>query len=299
MDVRRFLSALLVGLLPCGLSAQAPGDEAPEGFRSQLSDDAAPPIDPIEEPTPDDARRLDAMSWFGLAKLREGRGDFRGALDAYRAAVERDPERVAIYRGLVPLAFSLNEGEEGLKYALKLVELDPGDAGLMQQLSRVLVTQGQVAQATTLLERAAASGTVDKKSARYVSLQRDLGVLYAAQGQTEKASAAFEILMARSRSQRRTVSIPAPVRHCLPTRRRLTSGWGRHSSTPGRPTLPSRPSRGRPRPAVTGRESSSSTSPAFISRPASPKRRWSNSRRISAMDGPTGEGSRTTCWPRS
>lgn len=201
MDVRRFAFCLIAASIPVSNIAQgaAPepeaASEAERGIRLQPGDDVAEPIDPIREPTPEDEQRLDAMGWFGLAKLRESRGDFRGALEAYREAAERDPERLAIYRGLVPLAFSLNEGEIGLQYALKLVDLDPGDSGLMQQLSRVLVTRGQVAEATALLERAASVATLDKKSAQYVSLQRDLGVLYAAQGEAEKASIAFEVLL--------------------------------------------------------------------------------------------------------
>lgn len=195
MDVRRFAFPLAAAAFSWSLAAD-PGRQPDRaaGARLQPGDDVAEPIDPVRERSEEDDKRLDAMSWFGLAKLRESRGDFRGALDAYREAAGRDPERVEIYRGLVPLAFSLNEGEEGLKYALKLVELDP-DAALMQQLSRVLVTRGQIAEAAALLERAAAAGTIDRKSAQYVSLQRDLGVLYAAQGQAEEASAAFEVLL--------------------------------------------------------------------------------------------------------
>lgn len=174
----------------------APAEDFPPGsIRLQPGDAVAEPLEPIRERTEDTDQQLDAMAWFGVAKLRESRGDFRGALDAYRKAVELDPTAVEVYRGLVPLAFSLNETDDGLKYALKLVELDPGDAGLMQQLSRVLVSRGQVAQAAGLLEKAAAADTVDKKSAQYVSLQRDLGVLYAAQGDNEKAAAAFVVLL--------------------------------------------------------------------------------------------------------
>jgi len=201
MTGARFRSALGAIALLSSISV-ASGQEAPVesvepgSIRLQPGDPVAEPLEPIHERTEKTDQQLDAMSWFGVAKLRESRGDFRGALDAYRKAIEIDPKAVAVYRGLVPLAFSLNETDEGLKYALKLVELDPGDAGLMQQLARVLVSRGQVAQAADLLEKAVAAETVKKKSAQYVSLQRDLGVLYAAQGDNEKAAKAFEVLLA-------------------------------------------------------------------------------------------------------
>lgn len=194
---RSILTVALAAFASVAIAADdqpAVADEA-QGIQVQPGDAIATPIEPVRPRTDEAENRLQAMSWFGVAKLRESRGDFRGALDAYRQAVELDPERIAIYRGLVPLAFSLNETDEGLKYALKLVELDPGDAGLMQQLARVLVSRGQIVEAATLLERAAKSGMVDEMSPQYVGLQRDLGVLYAAQGNNEKAADAFEILL--------------------------------------------------------------------------------------------------------
>jgi tetratricopeptide (TPR) repeat protein len=200
MDVARRRCGLAViaflSFAPFARPDDAPAEKfEPGSIRLQPGDDVAEPLHPIRERSEKATEQLDAMSWFGVAKLRESRGDFRGALDAYRKAVELDPKAVAIYRGLVPLAFSLNETDEGLKYALKLVELDPGDAGLMQQLARVLVSRGQVAEAAGLLEKASNAETVKKKSPQYVGLQRDLGVLYAAQGNNEKAAAAFEVLL--------------------------------------------------------------------------------------------------------
>ncbi|MGC1274582.1 MAG: tetratricopeptide repeat protein [Planctomycetaceae bacterium] len=197
MEVRViFRLALTAGLTsPLCVTAESSPLPMEEGPRSQLTDPISPPIDALRDRADAADQRLDAMSWFGAAKLRESRGDFRGALDAYRKAVELDPSRVAIYRSLVPLAFSLKENDEGLKYALKLVELDPGDTNLMQQLARVLVTRGQIAEATTLLERAVTSGKIERKSPPFVGLQRDLGVLYAAQGKAAKAAVAFEILL--------------------------------------------------------------------------------------------------------
>ena len=160
----------------------------------QIGDDAALPLTPLRPIDAAAARRLDGVAWYATGQLRESRGDFRGALRAFRQALELDPGRLDILRAIVPLAFSLNEGEEGLRLALKLAERDPSDTNLLQQVARVLIAQGQVAQATKLLERAVASEAVPRKSALYVLLHRDLGVLYAAQGKTDPAAAAFAVL---------------------------------------------------------------------------------------------------------
>ena len=178
----------------------------------QMGDDVTLPI--TEEQPLDAAaqRRRNAVAWYATGQLRESRGDFRGALRAFRQALELDPQRVVIYRAIVPLAFSLGESEEGLRLALKLVELDADDINLLQQVSRVLIAQGQVVQATTLLERAVASEEVPRGSAVYVNLHRDLGVLYAAQGKTEPAANAFAVLFD---------ALQSPERYTLSDRERV------------------------------------------------------------------------------
>lgn len=190
----RFLGVLL-SLFAALALAQEPTLPEEEGLRLQLGDAVAPPIEPLRDRSDETSEQLNAMSWFGIAKLRESRGDFRGALDAYRKAVKLDPNRIAIYRGLVPLAFSLNETEEALTYAFKLVELDPQNAELMQQLARVLIGRGQISQAASLLEQASKSKTVSKTSPQYVALQKDLGILYSAQGEHKKAAEGFKVLL--------------------------------------------------------------------------------------------------------
>lgn len=197
MEVRRICLPIVSAVLTLPLFAFAESSPLPpeEGPRSQITDAISPPLDPIRERSEATQTRLDAMAWFGLGKLRESRADFRGALDAYRKAVELEPERVTIYRSLVPLAFSLNETEEGLKYALKFAELDPSNTNLVQELARALITRGQIGEATELLERTVSSDKVDRQSPAFVGLNRDLGVLYAAQGQAEKAAESFEVLL--------------------------------------------------------------------------------------------------------
>ena len=135
MDVRRFTGLALFTILtpPVAVFADSPLP-ADAGPRSQLIDAISPPIDPQVDRTEQGEQRLDAMSWFGVGKLRESRSDFRGALEAYQKAVELDPDAVAIYRNLVPLAFNLRENDLGLKYAMRLSELDPGDA--VRELAR-------------------------------------------------------------------------------------------------------------------------------------------------------------------
>ena len=183
---------------PSGKSSSA-GERKTPILQLQPADDVALPLQSVRPRTADATRELDALAWYGMGRLEEAQGNFRAAIAAYRTAIELNPRQVAIYRAIVPLAFNLNENEEGLKYALKLIEFDPRDVRLLQQLARVLITQGQLTQAADLLERGLKRGGVEKRSPEAVSLNRDLGVIYASQGKSEKAADAFEIVFAALR----------------------------------------------------------------------------------------------------
>lgn len=184
--------ALWAPIADGGTSPKVPDIGHP--LRPQPGDDALKPLEPARGRAAGTSDNLDALAWFGVGELREGRGQFREAVNAYRKSIALDPNQVAVYRRLVPLEFNLGENEEGIEHALKLVELAPDDANLMQQLAQVLVARGRVADAASLLEKAMLVETVGDRSPQFLALQRDLGVLYVIMGQQDKAAEAFEKL---------------------------------------------------------------------------------------------------------
>ncbi|HUG91342.1 MAG TPA: tetratricopeptide repeat protein [Planctomycetaceae bacterium] len=181
---------------------EAPRPEARES-RLQPGDDVTRPLESARPRTAVDQNRVDALSWFMTGQLRERRNDFKGALDAYREAVKLDPNSVGIYRELVPLAFSLNQTDDAVKYALKAVELDPQDYELLRRLGVHMATQSRLPEAVQLLEKAGESKSLDKHSAVYVALMRDLGILYSAIGNIEKAADAYEVVFEARQSPKK------------------------------------------------------------------------------------------------
>lgn len=165
-----------------------------EGYRQQELDDPLEKLVPIRTRTAADQARVEAAAWFMTGQLREGRNDFTGALDAYRKAVELDPNAVEVYRALVPLAFSLNLTKEAVRYATKAIELDPEDTTLLRRLGVHMASDRKIPEAIQLFEKAAESSRVDKRSAVYVSLKRDLAILHAAAGNMDKSADAFEVV---------------------------------------------------------------------------------------------------------
>ena len=171
-------------------------DEQPaaEGYRLQPADDPLQPLQPREALTESERKRMDGLAWYMTGQMLQKRNDLQGALDAYRKAVAADPQAVEVYEALVPLAFALNQEEEAMKLALKLVELDPDNYLMMQQLGRRMAVEGKLPQAIELLEKARATDALDRESGGYVTLMRDLAVLYGATGEKDKAADAYEVV---------------------------------------------------------------------------------------------------------
>ncbi|MEX0717174.1 MAG: tetratricopeptide repeat protein [Planctomycetaceae bacterium] len=183
--------------LPSGEPAREnrqPG-AAGSDFRSQPADDETKPLEPLRPRTADDEARVEATALYMQAQLLQQRRDFRGAYDTLEKAAELDPQSAAIRRALVPLAFALNRADDAVQHATKAVELDPTDHETLRRLGLQLATQGKLEQATELLEKAANSPKLAKRSPTYVAMMRELGILHAAIGNVDKAGEAFGILL--------------------------------------------------------------------------------------------------------
>ncbi|MCA9113895.1 MAG: tetratricopeptide repeat protein [Planctomycetaceae bacterium] len=190
------LLLFLAGTIPADEPAEAPrpNDKGGATLRQQPGDDLSVPLVPAKPRTASEQARLEAAAHYMAGRVKESRNDFRGALEEYRESVKLDPEAVEVYRELVPLAFSLDQTDEALKYALKAIELDPHDFELLRRLGVHMAGARRLPEAVKFLEKAAASDRLDQKSSVYVTLQRDLSILYGATGDTEKAAAASEIV---------------------------------------------------------------------------------------------------------
>lgn len=153
------------------------------------------PIEPLEAVQPRNAQAANnvaARAWYGTGRILEAANDFRGAYNAYKKAVELDPKAVVVYRSLIQLAFNLNQVDDAIRYAMKAVELDPTDFQLLRRIGIHQASIGEYAGGIKFLEQALAAPDIDKKSALYVTLKRDLAILYEATEQPDASAAAWE-----------------------------------------------------------------------------------------------------------
>ncbi|WP_197439689.1 tetratricopeptide repeat protein [Calycomorphotria hydatis] len=177
-------------------SSESKAAEKNPGLESNNQfDQPALPHQPEAPLTDRERAASEALSWYAAGRVHEARNEFQQAMRAYRKAVDLNPNEVKFYRSLVPLAFSLNQADVGLQYALKLVELDPNDFRLLRQLGTLMVTRNQIPRAIELLEKASVIDGINKRSAPYIVLQRDLGVLYGSVGKVDQASTSFAIVL--------------------------------------------------------------------------------------------------------
>ncbi|MFN0054375.1 MAG: tetratricopeptide repeat protein [Planctomycetales bacterium] len=163
-------------------------------FRFQELDDPLPRLKSSRPRVPGDEARLDALAWFGSARVLQARNDLSGALRAYKKAIDSDPTALFVYRLAIPLAVELRQIELAAAWAAKAVELDPNDHQLLMQAAQLLISREDLPGAIALLEQAAKSPQLDKQTPFYVELMRDLAILYLAAGRKEDAAVGLEVV---------------------------------------------------------------------------------------------------------
>lgn len=163
-------------------------------FRRQEADDAVTPLVPTKPRTPEMQKKVEAAAHYATGRLLETRNELRRALEQYRKAVELDPTAVEVYRALVPLAMQLDQSEDAVRLALKAIELDPDDYELLMRIGIEFSRQRDFALGMKYLEQAIKSPRLSKESPTYVMLNVELGVLYYATKQNDKAGDAYTVI---------------------------------------------------------------------------------------------------------
>ncbi|HID24034.1 MAG TPA: tetratricopeptide repeat protein, partial [Planctomycetaceae bacterium] len=167
----------------------------PRGLQLQVGEEPLLPLSPKKAKTTADQQKQDALAWYLTGRLRHERGQFQQAMEAYQRAAELDPTRPEIYRGLVATAIELKQNDKAIQYALKAIELNPNDFLLLRMVGTYLAARpGRLTQAIDLLQRAARSPSINKRSGFYVTLMRDLATFYLLLRQPDKAADCLEIV---------------------------------------------------------------------------------------------------------
>jgi tetratricopeptide (TPR) repeat protein len=176
--------------------ATQPAVKVPGSIPGQEGDDLVEPLVPAKPRTAAEQARVDALAWFGTARVLQGRGDLQGAFDAYRKSVEQDPNIIAVYRQLIPLALHLNQPEVALQAVQRASELAPNDYEWLVQLAELQIRSENLGGAINSLEKATRLPSLDPKSTAFIVLKNQLGQWYLATQRFVDASRVLEPVFA-------------------------------------------------------------------------------------------------------
>ena len=198
------LPALLL-VLPAGVGSRSAAADDEANAQKPVASETIPldrlrqpgddELTPAAPPTDAQRRRSEAKSWYMTGLMLQEREQDTDAWEAFVRAIELDPDAVAVYRAMIPLAVRMQKYDEAIKYSQKIVELDPNDYEVLHQLARFNLGQEDIEGALLLFERALRSDQLERESAFFVMLNRDLAILYSATGQSEQAADCYEVLL--------------------------------------------------------------------------------------------------------
>jgi putative PEP-CTERM system TPR-repeat lipoprotein len=126
---------------------------------------------------PDDALTLGSLGDFYL-----GRERFEEAVDAYRRAIELQPDDLGSHNNLAVVLEELGEVEAALEHAEIAMDLAPREPQILDTVASVRLAAGDVLQAITLFEQAAALAPDDGQIAFH------LAQAYLANGEVDAAA---------------------------------------------------------------------------------------------------------------
>lgn len=140
---------------------------------------------------PADAARRDALTRYGVGRIKARHGLPVQALKQFEAAARADPASPEPLRPLVKLYAEVGRDLAAIRAAEKVLELDPDDADTAHALGKLLHDAKQYPEAARRLRQAADSPRVAEKPAKRYGLLRDLGRACAAAADWSGAEAAL------------------------------------------------------------------------------------------------------------
>ncbi len=165
-----------------------------EGLQVQIGDEPLKPFEPKTPVAPNEDARRAAMALYMKGRILQENAKFSDALDAYLAAVDKDPTAIEPYKGALPILLQRREFPRARKLTLDAATQNPEGFDLVAAMSAVFGRQNQLGDGIQLLEEALKLPNVQPRSFPDLALRRDLGLYYRLQGNYEKAAAEYKLV---------------------------------------------------------------------------------------------------------
>lgn len=154
------------------------------------------PLVPAHPLTTEEERKIESKKLFTIGYMLAERKHLAEALDAYRKALDHDPQSLAVLEQIVPLCLQLDRGQEAMDYCRRALKLNPTNVELLHLRALYQKELGDVAGAIEMLEQAlAAPGLQDAKGAVFLEMQLELAQLYSRQRNPEGTIRAMQAVI--------------------------------------------------------------------------------------------------------
>lgn len=158
-------------------------------------EDPVEPLRPVQQRSPAERDRLDALAMFAAARTHERRGQFDRALQLYQRAWRSDPYAVEALEAIVPLAHRLDREDVAIRYALS-PHAGPLEPLVLRRLAIRLTEREDWHGALALYEKALGERLGRPETLADVLLHMEMGRLCHLDGDYAKAAQCFGAVLA-------------------------------------------------------------------------------------------------------
>jgi tetratricopeptide (TPR) repeat protein len=170
-------------------------DEALPGLRQPGEDTTFELRDESKKISPE---HTDALAHYMAGLMAQRRGELPAAEAAFSKAVESAPGSAPPLKALAMVQFRMGHIEEGLKTAVKAIDLDADDYETRFELAQLLAGSGRETageDATRLIEAALRSKTLDHKTRIFAGMHQFRARLMLAQSKIAAAAESYEVIL--------------------------------------------------------------------------------------------------------
>ena len=224
---RRFVIPPALGALALSTpfaAAQAPDEKPPTAETASKpapADFGLPGEDPPRAFVPahprsvEEQKRVESLRYYAVARSLEERRQFSEAIKALEKALAGDPDSTPILRRLSRINFGLGNEVAGVAFGRRVLETDPGDVETVELLVRHYKDDPAAAEA--LLKDVAKNPKLGKNSVGALYVEFELGNLFEASLQFDKAAEAFAKVVEALDDKHNGRLSPAEMRRFLGT----------------------------------------------------------------------------------
>ena len=174
-------------------------ERSPLAVPSQIGDEPLEPFDPVVPRTSADEMRAAARAWYMTGKIHESRGavdpdQFAVAVEAYRKAINFDPEALAIYESLIPVLYAQGDKEEAQSFALQAGRTSLAGIRIVRGLAAVMAQGDSLSDAVEILQKALEQDTLQDESVQRLLVHRDLGLYLHMSDHPEEAAESYQLV---------------------------------------------------------------------------------------------------------